>query len=422
MRFLAFGALTAPFALGAQVRVSPTDVNVNALGATSVFLSYGGLRSDQAPAEVEWCGAVISAAPAIGFRCDPATRWGQLPSRYDRSRPTGISGYTDIMSIPPSVARRAYLSAQKGAASTFFYVRRVVSSAALPDEYVVVVCRLTGGGAGADVPLSLTDVKLRFAGDAPMLFVRPGEVLPPLGAEITYTGTGRLVGRWELVRPGEETPTDDDLLTEGTLPLEERGRQRRYSQLARFNVFLPPAGRVTLAGPDSARLPSDVEGAYLILLRVEASEDGAALSSLDVAGSGQGIVPAGAVAGFPLPVLRYVVGAGESAAPDAAEGSVLRQLLPRADAPLEPGKSATFSWLPVVGAAFYRVEIQRADGEPVHAAIVERGTLTYLAPPWLAERAGGVALRWRVAALDARGGERSASLWRALGGVTRSPP
>ena len=32
--------------------------------------------------------------------------------------------FTDIMSIPPNVARRAYDAAAAGATSTFFYVRR----------------------------------------------------------------------------------------------------------------------------------------------------------------------------------------------------------------------------------------------------------------------------------------------------------
>src|SRR5437588_6965786 len=130
--------------VNAQLRVTPTAVNVNTQGATTVFLSYGGLRDDQASTEAVWCARLIPAAPDIGFRCDPATLWGQLPSRYDRSRVSGISGYTDIMSIPPSIARRAYGSAKTGNGSTFFYVRRFVSSTGLPDEYVFVDCRLTG--------------------------------------------------------------------------------------------------------------------------------------------------------------------------------------------------------------------------------------------------------------------------------------
>src|SRR6266568_4872580 len=116
----------------AQLRVTPTAVNVNTQGATTVFLTYGGLRDDQTSSEAVWCARLIPAAPDIGFRCDPSTLWGQLPSRYDRSRVSGVSGYTDIMSIPPSIGRRAYASAKGGNGSTFFYVRRFVSSVGLP--------------------------------------------------------------------------------------------------------------------------------------------------------------------------------------------------------------------------------------------------------------------------------------------------
>ena len=161
-RWLAFGVA---FALGsgakasvAQVRVSPTGVSVNAMGATTVFLTFGGVGS-LTPAEAFWCGDLVPASPDLGQRCNPATLFGQLPARSDLSRRsgTGAGAFTDIMSIPPSVARRAYQAAVRGATSTFFYVRRFRNTAG-PDQYVVVTCRLTGGGAR--VPLALTDVRV----------------------------------------------------------------------------------------------------------------------------------------------------------------------------------------------------------------------------------------------------------------------
>ena len=186
IRLISFRVLTSMvLATGAraQLRVTPTSVNVNTQGATTVFLTYGGLRNDQTSSEAVWCARIISAAPDIGFRCDPATLWGQLPSRYDRSRNSGVSGYTDIMSIPPSIARRAYGSAKNGDESSFYYVRRFVSAIGLPDQYVFVNCRLAGGGA--DVPLSLTDVTLEFATETPVLFVPPGVAPPPISAKIS---------------------------------------------------------------------------------------------------------------------------------------------------------------------------------------------------------------------------------------------
>src|ERR1051325_4465903 len=275
----------------AQVRVNPTIVNVSTQTATTVFLSYGGLRPDQVLAEAVWCGDVVPAAPEIGMKCNPATLWGQLPIRYDRAVTSGQAGFTDIMSVPVSVARRAYeASREVGNESQFFYVRRVASTSGRASEYVVLTCRLSNGGAG--VPLSLTNVQMTFAGEPSVLFVRPGQAPPPLSAEIDYTGTGRLIGRWEIVRPGEELPSDADRLTEATLPAEQRRTQRRYAQLERFNEFLPPSGHITLRGPDPARLPTDVDGMYLVLLRVEVSDDDAGDSNLSAVGSGTGIVHA----------------------------------------------------------------------------------------------------------------------------------
>ena len=399
-------------ASSAQVRVSPSSVNVSSQGASTVFLSYGGVRTDQTAKEAVWCASVIPAAPDRGFKCNPATLWGRLPSRYDRSRASGVSGFTDIMSIPPSIARRAYGAANKGGESSFFYVLRFASAIGLPDEYVAVLCRLAGGGA--NVPLALTDVVLKFATETPVRFVRRGDAPPALSAQITYTGTGRLVGRWEIVRPGDDLPVEQDLLTESTLPAELRGTQRRYAQLARFNVFLPPTGRVTLVGPDPSRLPADVDGSYQVLLRIETSDDGAGDSDLSAVGSGNGIVHTGAVAGFPLPTLRYVVGAGESSLSASSRMSAPMLLRPRSDSVLERAAPLAFTWTGSDRAAFYRLEIERPDGVKVHSAIIPRGVGRYRAPPFVAERADGPSVRWRVIALDSSGRQREPSDWRRL--------
>ncbi|HWB41886.1 MAG TPA: hypothetical protein VG500_11535, partial [Gemmatimonadales bacterium] len=196
----AVALLLLPVAATGQIRVHPPGVNVNTHGATTVFLTFGGLRSDQTPVEAFWCGELTAPPPpAIGLQCDPGTLFGQLPIRYDRSRIQG-SAFSDVMSIPPSVSRRAYQAAVDGQVSSFFYVRRFTSSAGAPDEYVAVTCRLSSGGART--PLALTAVELEFDVETPVLYVRPGERPPPFWATITYNGTGRLVGRWEVVLPG----------------------------------------------------------------------------------------------------------------------------------------------------------------------------------------------------------------------------
>lgn len=386
----------------------PTGVNVNAQGGTSVFITFGGL-ADQVPVEAAWCGALIPAAPDVGFKCDPATLFGRLPLRFDRSRlQAGGSVFTDIMSIPPSVARRAYQAAARGEDSAFFYVRRFESLSGGPDEYVFVTCRMTGGGART--PLSLVDVRLAFSEDEPVLAVARGTTPPVLAAEVVYTGTGRLVGRWEVVQPGDDPPTSLDLLTEATLPPEDRVRQRRYLEVGRFNVFLPPTGRIVLPGPDPSRLPTRLDGLHQVLLRIEASADKEADSDRAAAGvPGGGLIHAGAVAGFPIPPLRYFVGSASDALGALAEED-LAILAPEAGRAVASDRPLDVSWTQVPNVLLYRLEIAGSDGEVLHSAVLQQGIGSYRAPPWLAERLDG-AVRLRVVALGPDGEELAATDW-----------
>jgi hypothetical protein len=391
-----------------DIAVNPTGVNVNSQGATTVFLTFGNLR-DYRPAEATWCGNLIAAAPALGLRCNPASIYGLLPARYDRSRRSGNGAYTDIMSIPPSVARRAYQAAARGEEARFFYVRRFISTTGGPDQFVNVTCRLTGGGAR--VPFSLTDVRLLFGKEeSQILFAEADKPLPPVKADITYTGTGRLKGRWEVILPGEELPDERDLLTEATIPFEERGLQKRYTQLSRFNLFLPPTGKFTLPGPDVSRLPRKVEGTYLVLLRIEASDDREGDSNLSAVGAGPDTVHSGAVAGFPLPVLRYVIGGiGQGVNPTAA---ALQLLLPRDNVQLDARRPIDFTWTEVPQASFYELEIQDADGKNLLFAWLRSGLKSYRAPSWLKDKAETI--RWRVVAKDQTGKAMSESGFRLL--------
>lgn len=405
---LLFFAHLATAPLAAQIERNPTGVNVNAAGPTTVFITFGNLDG-YVPVEALWCGELVPASPDVGEKCDPSTIFGALPIRFDRSRFSGQDAFSDIMSIPASVARRAYQAAEAGADSRFFYVRRFADPSGLgPDQYVTVTCRMSAGGART--PLALLDVQVRFGGDDPVLAVRAGDPPPPLEAHIAYNGTGRLVGRWEVVLPGEEPPTLDDLLTEGTLPAELRGTQRRFTELERFNVFLPPTGEVVLPGPDPATLPVDVDGLYQVLLRIEASDDKEGDVDLAAVGAGPGILATGAVAGFPMPVLRYFVGDAGAA---AVGGTSLRLLDPAADAHLE-GRPLVFSWSQVAAAVLYRLEVRDAGGQGVLKAVLQAGVASYAAPPFLvAEHAGG-RLEWRVQALDADGDVVQETPWRQL--------
>jgi hypothetical protein len=254
------------------------------------------------------------------------------------------------------------------------------------------------------------DVELRFAGGDAVPGVATGGSPPPLTARIAYNGTGRLVGRWEVVLPGEDPPSRSDLLTEATLPAEVRGTQRRFTELERFNVFLPPTGEITLSGPPPERLPTALNGLYHVLLRIEASDDKEGDMDLAAAGAGQGIVPTGAVAGFALPVLRYFVG---TASPAGQAGTRLRLLEPGPEAVVSRERPPVFSWSPIPAAALYRLEVRGTDGRPVVGAVLQAGTASYAAPPFLLERAGQV-IEWRVLALNAEGAVIETTPWQRL--------
>ncbi|HLG54342.1 MAG TPA: hypothetical protein VI485_03360 [Vicinamibacterales bacterium] len=409
---ICLAALLLPATAAAQIRVHPTGVNVNAQGATTVLLTFGGL-GEYRPVEALWCRTLVPAAPDVGLRCDPSTILGSLPIRYDQSRLSAQSVFTDVMSIPPSVTRRAYQAAEAGDNSGFFYVRRFSRPGGGPDQYVAVTCRMSGGGAR--VPFSLVDVRLAFDVETPVLFVETGDQPPPLTARIVYNGTGRLKGRWEVALPGEEIPGARDLLTEASLPPEERGRQRRYTEVGRFNVFLSPGTRnFTLPGPDPRRLPTSVDGTHYLLLRVEVSDDKEGDSNLAAAGAGTGTVHAGAVAGFPMPPLRYVVGGARSqdGTRQTPGGLTLVTPLDNAAAPAE--QPIEFTWNQLPQAAAYRVEIESASGVPILSALVESGVVTYRAPEWFRAKVPDGRVRWRVVALDAIGNEIRVSAWRAL--------
>jgi hypothetical protein len=387
--------MLAPAAI-AQVRVTPSSVNAYSQGATTVYLTFSNVI-DRQPADACWCGDIIPADPDIGFKCSPASVFGCLPVRYDRSRlkPNGV--YTDIMSIPASVARRAYLDAASGADATFFYVRRFVSTRGGPDEFVPVTIRLSGNGAA--VSFSITEVNLSWGTSKPVMLIRTDEKLPTVKAEIKYTGTGRLKGRWEIVKPGEELPSSFDLLTEATLPLEERARQKRYTLLSRFNIFLPPTGKFSLPGPELWKMPNHVEGLYLVLLRIEAVEDAQGNSRLAEVGAGPATISTGGVAGFPLPVLRYLVGSGTGQIATAT----LTAIAPDEDASIASGEVAEFRWKDIEGAAMYRVEVEDESNNSILSAVALPGVGAYRAPSWLKEKAGSGVVQWRVIAVDGNG-------------------
>lgn len=389
--------------LAAEIRRDPQGLNVNSQSATTLSITFGGL-SNQVPVDAQWCGALIPASPDLGFKCDPATVYGSLPLRYDISRQQG-STFIDVMTIPASISRRAYQAVEAGAAPQFFYVRHFKSTVGGPDEFVFVTCRLTGGGAR--VPFGLLDVVVGYASGEPVASVPVGGPLPAFKAEISYNGVGTLLGRWEVVLPGDEPPTATDLLTEGSVPPDQRSLQKRYREIGRFNVPLTAGpARITLPGPDPKLLPTQAEGLYQILLRIEVSRDRDSASDLAVAGAGTGIVYSGAAAGFPMPTLRYSVGGGPITGPD------ISLLSPKIGATVLG--AVDFSFTEDRQALLYKLEIVDPNGIEILSALLQQGTLSYRAPSFLREKVTGGLARWRVRSLDAEGKARKTTEWREI--------
>ncbi len=387
--FIAIFSFIFSSVISAQVTVSPESITAYSQGATSAYLTFSNVV-DLQPAEATWCGEIISATPEIGFRCDPATIFGVLPARYDQSRLNG-SRYTDIMSITPTVARRAYTDAASGNNSRFFYVRRFIGTNGNPDQFVPVTIRLSGNGAG--VPFSLTTVKLNWQnGEKVVPFINPDDKLPKITAEIRYTGTGRLKGRWEIVKPGETLPERRDLLSESALPPEERGSQKRYTLLNRFSVNLPPGGKYVLPGPENWRIDKSIEGMYILLFRIEASD--AANSASD---AGNGNIATGAVAGFPMPTLRYYVGNSSNVdLQSITNTSISSNEFSEQNLPI------TLRWKEIANVKFYRLEIFDED-KTIFSAIVLPDGKQYQLPSFIQTLAASKTLRWKTFAVGEKG-------------------
>lgn len=414
--FAAVLAALRPGPAAAVATVNPNGVNVRTHGPTTVFLSFQSLDPSERPVDAFWCGAVqpgvAGGAVTATDPCMPGSLYGRLPLRHDLarlSRSGAATNLTDIMTIPATVARRAYQDAAAGQASDFFYVRRFAGGPQ-GERFVVVTCRLSA--AGARSPLALLDVRLGFEGQAKgtvLPVVARGAELPRYAAHILYNGSGELRGRWELVQPGDQPPADDDLLTEATLPVEQRAGQRRYRLLGRFQAQLLPGGELTLPGPDTRAMRLESDGPYQILLRVEASDDKEGQSQI---GGGR-VVASGGVAGFALPVLRFFVGAEATLSTLTRRDPLHVELLsPGVAESLPAAGAALFTWIDADGAALHRLEIE-SDRRPVLEAYVKPLVGQYRAPGGLV--AGGTTgWRWRVVALDAQGIPIGQSGWRSL--------
>ena len=409
---------------------NPTGVNVNANGVTSVLITYHNLQPGEVPTDAFWCGDVTATGVVVGANpCVPGTLLGRLPAQYDISQRGSVSSagmigtdafgggsissiqsnLTDVMSIPISVIRRAYQEARDGKASEFYYLRQFTLNGV--NTYVTVTCRMAGGGART--PLSLTKVDLDFVGDdtrEPILFVNQGDTLPVIETNIAFNGAGVLKGRWEVVTPGQADPTPFDLLTEGSIQPGDRALQKRYLMLQRFQQLLAPTGYVTIPGPDPRLIPTQQHGLYRLLFRVEATTDVESESDTT-----NGILQGGAVAGFPMPTLRYFVGSRDQFISQVSYPPI-ELTYPRARKHLNVD-GVIFQWRDLLDAAdvsVYQVEYyDKVSKELIAKALVKPGVEQYQIAKNIKNRFGKTVL-WRVMAMDTEGKILSESMLREV--------
>lgn len=412
--------------------VNPSGVNVNATGVTSVFLTYRG-TAGQTSTDAFWCGQMNVSANTVSSTnpCVAGTFFGRLPKTLAQARSSlGLpnlaksdlggqslalnndQNFTDVMTIPASVARRAMQSARAGNNSSFFYVRKFESSGST--QYIAVTCRMSNGRAR--VPFSLTQVHPYFTteqGKPSVHLAAQGQLIPSIQTDIRYNGTGRLKGRWEIVLPGELEPNAIDLIPESNLPVEQRGLQKRYTLLQRFDVFLPPTGKTTLKGPDPQLLPNQIIGPYQIILRIEATRDKEGNSDT---GIGESI--SGGVSGFAMPRLRYYVATEDDALQARVHAGLDKSItLLQPVLPLKSQTSLRFSWLKHTSAKTYRLQIKTQDQQSFSALIDGRDDY-YDSPPWITEQMEQSPSQWRVAAYDIKGNKIALSQWRGYGSQT----
>ena len=420
----------------------PTGVNVNSNGVSTVLITFHNLDANEVPVNAFWCGDVTSTGVVVGNNpCVTGTLLGHLPAEFDLARITGTTSnisdndpgtdqptkslrfpetnksskslaprnLTDVMSIPTAVIRRAYQQAQTGASSEFFYVRQFVNNGV--NTFVTVTCRM--GGGGARTPLSITNVDLDFNNSSSrkaVTLVKQGEMLNQFSATINFTGAGLLKGRWEIVMPGDPEPSQFDLLSEASLPAQERMLQKRYRLLSRFQKFLSPTGKTTIQGPDPKFLPNLEKGAYRILLRIEASND--VDSSSDTLA---GILNSGGVAGFPMPTLRYFV--GETDSHQTKTYPPLSLLLPHHKQTLNSDQ-IQFSWFELQDGkevAIYKIEFYQPTGDRKHiaSALKKPGESSYVPTKKILKKLNQPFL-WRVVAINKQGKTLSSSQLRQL--------
>lgn len=284
-------------------------------------------------------------------------------------------------SVPESVLipARVLLRAQALGVRQVVYSRSFVDGGGPPAVTGTLTLNLTGGLGGS---FGVTRLTLRFADGRQQKIVAPGAETVVL-ADISNTGSGRLIARWEVAEP---------VTTRGKPVFRTLSIVRRQ--------LIGSGARTTIRSPE---LPTRGDGAYLVRLRIINPQTG-----------------------FDTPVLRYFVNPALTPTPAPA---TLVVRAPVAGADYADGMR--FAWRALAGAAVYRLEFHDRpppprDTDPIGdtVGIAGPGTLppreprtepvsgivvtaavnaVGLSPLALTNLAPGQSYWWRVVAFDSRG-------------------
>lgn len=350
MAALALLLAAAPAAAQVQnVAAEPAASNLAAGAATTLGLQWQAV-TDQGPGTtlVSTVGTFRAGGPG-----------GAVLGRVERT----VSGTADVslgnfdgatIAETVRVPERVTLRAQAAGADRIVYVRSFDDGSGNTGSGGTTLA-LTGGLGG---DFDIRRVALRFDDGSVQRVVAPEGALQAI-AQLTFAGSGRLEGRWEIARPAS---------TRGEPAFRSIGLVRRE---------LTGTGReATLRSPE---LPTRDDGIYLVRLRITSPAND--------------LGPA---------EIGYAVNAGLDAAPEPA---ALDGLGPPHGATWEPG--TRFEWARLDSAVAYRLELRDAPGldtEPVSGVLVpapaDEAALSRVARSHLD---AGRSYWWRIVAFDAHG-------------------
>ena len=356
------------------------------------------LRRASRPTAVEalWCGELLSATPAVGLHCDPATAV-RPTSRRDTTFREQVADELHRRHVDSRVGRAAaYQAAQRGATSTFFYVRRFDSTAAGPTN--TSPSRADSPAAARESPFSLTDVHLEFDGDdgcrssSPVSCHRRFRRVSPTTAPDALSVDGRSFCPEKTRR--RFRPAHRSIASPGRTWIATAIHAARAIQ------HFSAARRTRHASrADLHRLPTSVEGTYRVLLRIEATDDREGDSNLDDAGAGTRnraqrrggwISPSGASLrrrrrGRAHPDRR-------TSAPFASVAARRRQRERGAAARGVDGRARDVR-------SFLPCRIRDTRRSAAVRRLLPRSARRYEAPWWIVERSAATGIRWRVTGL-----------------------